>query len=462
MAQFLKKHIVLIGVTLVCALAALGAVSCTSEYDEPRNVIEISPNLLSEKRTVDEAVEIAINNLGMIDRDVPISRSAKEQLIANVTVIGDRGILSRSGQASIDTLIYAVNFQNDEGFALVPASRKADELLAICEQGNYTAGCEESNPGFAMYISMAVPKLIDIENTCSEATQGSLSGNNLSSDLTPYNPNNNSPLQTKETDDTTWYCHVMPRVKVNWSQQGIYGSYAPNGVAGCGPVAIAQTMSYFEWPKYMKFTFSGHELDKLDIDWSMLKQHIDKNFVCGCSFWTAGAIHQQIGHLLRQIGEEAHSSYGSKGTSTNKNDTRNYLISNGYNVSNISKYEKGDSKLIGNGVILIRGKNKNGIGHIWVLDGVKKYKVLHKCFTRHNNNADWEVMSISEYQYHFNHFNWGWGNWFNGWFNDMVFDAYSPIETDNKDMNTSFFGQEEGNDDSIYVSNIEYMIVTKS
>ena len=70
-------------------------------------------------------------------------------------------------------------------------------------------------------------------------------------------------------------------------------------------------------------------------------------------------------------------------------------------------------------------------------------------------------MSEQVYNFHFNHFNWGWGGHCDGWFNDMVFDALSPVEPNNTHTDTSYFNQDTGYDDYDFVTDMEYIIVGK-
>ena len=461
MKQFIQRHIVLLGIVFIGALAGLGFVACTSDDDMLNRLDEkVTADSNPRLRTEAEAIEIAIGNLGMIDRAVPRSRAASD-IVADVSVIGSK-VKSRNG-ATNDTLLYAVNFKNNEGFALVPASRKADPLLAICEKGNYSSGCEKLNPGFGIYMGLAEKKLADLEKISDD--QNSNTGNDgyeIDFNLNPIETDPNRIAQEmKETEDTTWYCRVMPRVKVQWNQDDFYGELAPNHVAGCWPIAIAQAMTYLRYPEYMQFTFSEREINDLHIDWDEINCHKHK-YDCNCFIHRAFDNHKHISHIIRQIGEDAGSDYRKpNSTGTDKRYAWEFLYKYGFDITPTRTYTKGCSKEIGNNLIFIRGRNGDGDGHVWILDGVKKYKVTHKCSYRRNNNTEWEVMSEQVYNFHFNHFNWGWGGHCDGWFNDMVFDALSPVEPNNTHTDTSYFNQDTGYDDYDFVTDMEYIIVGK-
>lgn len=459
MKQFIQRHIVLLGIVFIGALAGLGFVACTLDDDVLNRLDEkVTADSNPRLRTEAEAIEIAIGNLGMIDRAVPRSRAASD-IVADVSVIGSK-VKSRNG-ATNDTLLYAVNFKNNEGFALVPASRKADPLLAICEKGNYSPDCEKLNPGFGIYMGLAEKKLADLEKISDD--QNSNTGNDgyeIDFNLNPIETDPNRIAQEmKETEDTIWHCRVMPRVKVQWNQRGIYGALATNKTAGCAPVAIAQAMSYFNYPKHMKFTFKGRQLSELNINWEEIKHHqMDNSFSCLINCDENN--HTNISHILRQIGADAGSTYkSSKKTSTTNSGTKAALEKYGFSVSGFHNYIATDGTKIGYGIILIcgHGTDEDGdrTGHIWVLDGVKNFTVKHTCYTRRGNNGPWEIMSQGNYDYHFNHFNWGWGGYGDGWFNDGVFNYAVPVDvsySDQDDMGTPGYD---------YDDKVKYIIVNR-
>ena len=64
---------------------------------------------------------------------------------------------TRSGEASSDndTLLYVFNFENNEGFALVSASKNTEGLMAIVEQGYCDPDTPSEIEGFEMFKDMA-------------------------------------------------------------------------------------------------------------------------------------------------------------------------------------------------------------------------------------------------------------------------------------------------------------------
>lgn len=458
MKQFIQRHIVLLGIVIIGALAGLGFVACTSDDDVLNRLDEnVTADSNPRLRTEAEAIEIAIGNLGMIDRAVPRSRAASD-IVADVSVIGSK-VKSRNG-ATNDTLLYAVNFKNNEGFALVPASRKADPLLAICEKGNYSPGCEKLNPGFGIYMNIAEKRLTDLETVSDEPTLNT--GDKDSEfvpEFKPYDGDNTRPLETKETSDTSWICRIAPRIQVKWGQQGnVYARYAPNDYAGCAPVAMAQTMSYFKYPSKIAVTFPDAPISELNLDWDYMMMH-NGYWGCNCYMYNYAQNHEMIAVLMRQLGQIAQSDYTkSNGTETFTSKTRDTLKKLGLSVSDISDYKPGKTADIADGIILMRGdclgKNNKLEGHIWIIDGVKRFVSIHKCYVRENSGQKWTVMNESKDILHFNHINWGWYGNQDGWFNDGVFNALIPVEY-------SYNNQDTGIDSPNFTMNLKYFVVYK-
>lgn len=435
--------------------------SCSNSIDEPLQKENSSQHTaISLLRTEEEAIDIAIKSLALLDRDVPKSR-ASLSMIADVTVVRSE-TKSRSG-AQGDTLLYAVNFTDNQGFALIPASKQVPELLAITENGNYSAASSQDNPGFNMYMDISKQFLTNLKTIDPDSVSTPLNpdkNNDLGLDFKPFETDPNRQFQEmKETEDTTWFYRVMPRVKVRWDQHPPYGDLAKNKIAGCAPVAMAQCMSFFNHPKHMNFTFENRELNELYIDWDELKLHIEGYYKnCTCPYYKREINHKHLAHIIRQIGEDAGSKYDmtTNQTGTRTPSTMNLLRKHGFKVGELIDYKCENGTNIKNGLILIRGKGKNKNGqdgaHIWVLDGVKNFVVTHTCFYRKNGSANWEVMSQSKHKYHFNHFNWGWGGYCDGWFNDMVFNSDNPIDY-------SYFNQGYVDEGWNFTQNIKYFTV---
>ncbi|MDO4995172.1 MAG: Spi family protease inhibitor [Bacteroidales bacterium] len=64
--------------------------------------------------------------------------------------------LVNSIQHSIDTLLYVINFEDNQGYAIVSAVDGQEHLLAITEQGHYTPQQKSVHEGVDLFIERAV------------------------------------------------------------------------------------------------------------------------------------------------------------------------------------------------------------------------------------------------------------------------------------------------------------------
>ena len=88
------------------------------------------------------------------------TRSATRPTIANVETLRSRQFATRAtvDSLSIDTLLYFVNFADNQGFAVVAADKRTSPILALIDKGNYKAKdlAQEDNPGFLSFIEQAI------------------------------------------------------------------------------------------------------------------------------------------------------------------------------------------------------------------------------------------------------------------------------------------------------------------
>ena len=145
------------------------ALSCSDENEEIL-FIEESPKqetpkqeqqtinfkaLYSKHHTISqkEAEQMAIAIRNLPSRNEQSLKSAKKTSIKNVKVIS-RGNGLKSTIQGVDTLVYIVNFDNDEGFTIIAADdRVSKPVIAYIQSGSYDEEyIKENIPAFADLI----------------------------------------------------------------------------------------------------------------------------------------------------------------------------------------------------------------------------------------------------------------------------------------------------------------------
>ena len=408
-----------------------GYVACSSDGLRENAVQESTP--LTEqydpnRRSFAEAVQIAQNSINMLEEDKAVTRGIapvrKLNLKDGVKTFRKAGTRSDEANSDNDTLLYVFNFEDNQGFSIVSASRHAEGLIAVVEEGSYDPAVPTGNPGFDTYMNMAKAYVAykDKEGSEKEAT--------LTRGINQY------PIY-KHVYDTVFYQNIAPRIYVRWGQKKRMGQYCPNNICGCSNTAAAQIMSYYKYPYGRALSYSGADTSYTLFDWDNM---------CNSSHRYADHTYnwdvydKQIGRLARQLGEEAGSIYhtDSTGTSTTITDIRNTMISWWYNAGNVTDYSYSNvdntyviGTLLGEGkLIYMRGSNSDGEGHAWVVDGCLYVKTYERILISYDG-INWSVyQELNTYKTYHNHINWGWRGAGNGYFYSNVLNMYSALLDD--------------------------------
>ena len=376
---------------------------------------------LSKTRTVTEAIDIAN---AAASQFFGTTRSAGKVVdIDNIEVVTSP--TTRSNGEGNDTLLYIVNYTDNNGFAVVSASRNTEGLLAVTEQGNYDPAVESKNGGFEMFMDMAEEY---VSNAIIEIPEPELQ------DPIIY------PIKEfKETRDTITDIEVAPKLEVKWGQSGEEGKFATNHRTGCVNTATAQIMSYFCYPSQITLTYLGDNARNIYLIWDEIKYHKGPHQL-GCSATTNA--HDAIAYLHKELGYRNnsryfidHPTYGTT-TITLEDSTKYPFESLGYTTSDFIDFYQYDlniaSLLNENKLIFMMGSTTaNGTGHAWVIDGGKKLVIADRFWTR-AIGAIWEIESetITETEYY--HHNWGWYGDCNGYFNKNVLATNGAFDYDNE------------------------------
>lgn len=425
-------------------MGALTLAACTNEdWGIEMNTDEV---VQSSTRSYEEAVLVARNAIGMLGDAATRSGEGRSIDFGNVKYLTSAS--TRNGGS--DTLLYIFNYADEAGFAVVSANKATEPLLAVTEQGSYdpaTADADE-NGGFAMFMDMA---------------EGYVSTMSTELPITPGIGGEDFMQYRNQVDTLT--LHITPKITVQWEQGGYEGAFAPNKLAGCSNVAMAQIMSYFCYPTQMNITYPGASVSSLSLNWSDIKVHKisdDINPYCTAS----SATHTAIGHLHRQLGHLNGSVYNDNGgTSTVRSNVKNTFSNLGYNASALRSYARdsfqvqlNSDKLIYMGGqrydTLTTGETKLA-GHAWVVDGLLKHTITDADMVKYDYESEWRVLDKYVTYNNYLHINWGFHGACNGYFSIGVFYCKKGYQYDNSGV--VFDNSMERN----YQYNIQYMEISK-
>lgn len=402
--------------------------SCTTENEL---IHQDSSTFVSKltKRSLTEALEIAKEATSLFESQ---TRSHEHRTI-DLKNIQYLCLDVKSRNQDSDTLLYIINYADNNGFAVVSANPNTIGLIAVTEKGSYNPTFEEINnkTGIGLYMNMAEMYV-------------SNSGNEIQ---------NTGPvpilefMERVDTIDT----YILPKLTTKWGQLIPEGRFCPNLYSGCVNTALAQIMAYFEYPTQISVTYDNANNSLLNLDWSEMKK-------CkGLFNETATDVAQiAIGYLCRQLGYLTGSEYEIGITKTTLNSALSAARGLGYTVSsNVSNYGDNVSfrTVLDNNNLILMGGFKSGetYGHAWVVDGHLEREFHYTAYTRAPNSELWQLYDEHSTYYNYNHINWGDDGYCNGYFLEDVFDKSDAYLYDGT-ANTLL-----GN----YTENLKYFLITK-
>lgn len=287
-----------------------------------------------------------------------------------------------------NTLFYVFNYA-DGGFAIIGGDEKAKEVLGYSDNGVFNIdsipeGLKDMLASYSEQISYAIDNNVEVSQMNMSTTKRSIAT------LIQTTWNQSNPFNS-----------CIPEIGLNYSKF----------VAGCAPIAAAQIMKYYNYPRsgigsksytktyndasngYTKtITFSA-DFAKTIYDWDNMRN----------SYYSSStSIEQQaVGLLVYHVGVAMNANYGQYATGVYTNADlpalKNYF---GYDTNARKEYRSSYSdseweNLIYNELALERpifyaGQATDG-GHAFVCDG-------------YDSSYDWY------------HFNWGWGGYCDGYY----------------------------------------------
>lgn len=350
----------------------------------------------------------------------------------NFTISEVVPISTNSSRSSVDTLIYAVNYNNNDGFVLVSAKKSVEPIIGYVEKGSFNAGEANENENFQFYLELAKEYV-----------------NNNSTDITPVPV----PIPSYEITLT-----IPNKLDVSWGQRYPEGVFCPNGIAGCVQISALHILSYLEKPNYINLSYPNCGDSHLELDWKDIKKHksslkSDSELLINLHLSTCESSqtsHIAIGKLCREIGFRSFADYQSSGTYTFVGDIVNTLkglipedcISR---ITYLTNYESFLEDLKSNNCVsYIEGYDDNNNGHAWNCDGAKKITTYHELELIDGSKEIEERSTI------YFHFVWGVRGSYDGYFHAGVFDP-----TKSKNFNSKKSRR------SSYHNKVKYFIVSK-
>ena len=394
---------------------ALFALACTE--NDISNVITLKKddNSKSSIRSFDEALEIAQASIVMVDGQAKTRAASPRKIALSESKVYKLDAKTRTSSEMNDTLMYVFNFENNQGFAIISANRNAEALIAVTEKGYYDPDIPSEVEGFNFYIEMAKEYLR----------------------LWPIDPiDPDSIYRDSIVIAPDYSLEVGPYVSVAWGQFSPEGELCPNGISGCTNTALAQIMSYYEYPASINITYNNTPYVE-NLNWSLMKSHVTQHPYSNCSSQTT---HMSISQLHRQLGHLNNSQYAYNHTGTNSTVyAKGTMQGLGYQTGDWNSYDiaLAMNHLNANHLLLMIGNVNSGGGHAWLSDGYLPYRQYVYRLEPIGIDGAWVVTNVTPgtvvlYRCHMN---WGWYGVYNGYFSTVFFNLNSPEFGNNIQIN---------------------------
>lgn len=378
------------------------------------------------------SVEEAMNNLTDFLESVGEPRTRCSDLrIEDVVIIPRKGLATRGGSDS-SPLLYAVNFPNDEGYAILAADKRiGDEVLAVTEKGTITYN------NFEPYCSYEASEDDDIfEEQYNEMSSagyvGAYSDANLIGGLCyTYAAGIDTTcvdVQFPDLDDVDYYRWVVTKqvgykLTTVWDQDSPFNDLCPKvglfkrekAPAGCVPIAVGQIVAYHEYPN---LTCNG-----VNIDYSSLKKIRNKSDISNAKDTLGRIVATNFIHFLSS-GLACDVYYGrifgiSFGFALPSSAKRTFELL-GYDNVNLNWNYSEDrviSSLDKDCPVFISAIAGLVDGHAWVIDG---YKMRN--YVSPEGRIEKTQCLV--------HCNWGWRGQNNGYFVSGIFKTKEAVSYD--------------------------------
>lgn len=377
---------------LPASLIALIMCSCEKDLVLEKEAFVSKQEVVTNpyKVSLDQALIVADNLLGELDGN----KTRKMRFVENVKYITNNTTQTRSNSLN-DTLLYLVNYADEQGFAILGADKRINPIYAISNEGSLNLEDTVENKAFAMCLNQI------------ESSAQYLIDQTLDSTWTwPGGPG--GPIKPEFGERKITYLKQIkpkiPKYASRWGQDKPYyygnpfyvASYFKYYKVGCFPLACAQIMSYFQWPT---------SYNQIVLDWNKVLDYINS------PYYSPGSCYPELYKFLHEVGVTLGADFGEYQTGVTPSQVKSNFHKFGYQTIGSEKllnHTNGPSDLE-NAPLLVYGHVSNGDksdDHAWVIDGYLSYK------------EEWDAIAnpLHTLYYHLFHCVWGCDGYNNGYF----------------------------------------------
>lgn len=366
-------------ILLICSLFLLG-MACSKD-DLPTTTMDPVPEGGRDANPYAVTVEEALANLnGVLAQIDGETRAGGLRRAISVEKIKAADVcdLTRSEAAlDVEDLLYVVSFGEGNGSAVLGADKRVTQVIAILDEtvlmaedftrnSTRSANVQLNDSDLQTYLTNS---MIDL------ALEEVL----FTTDFEIVGPLPMIPAPKYTTEITDEYLKT-PLTTTKWGQSSPFNDQCPYKTnsttqrkpAGCGPIAIAQLLAFYQYPE-------NNNVSGFNCPWSLLNQ---------CNYPTApedfpSQAATYLASYINGLGVQMGTEYGDTGSSTKSSNMIAFLNSIGVSTTSLEwTAGSGVTSIVQNRISIeeepvpiigFYGTESNEC-HIWLLDGVHQYR----------------------------------------------------------------------------------------
>lgn len=394
-------------------LSALAMTACTNDEISELSSPEECKSLVVDSFYVpyETALKYALEAIDNGSTTMTRVASPERRVASHYEYVANK--MTRSANSDVDVRFHVINFEDNQGFALVSADSRTTPVYVYSETGNIDMDNAIKNGGFGDFMAAAEEYYV-METSWTE-TGKPLLPVDPTLPITPIPMDSIVMLPLEYLDGELYHVKTENVSEANpggilidaeWGQGWPYNYYCGSGnigidyygernAAGCGPIAAAQVMSYYQYPSsYNGIVFEWNKILS-SVYYSDVYPEISDNAM-------ATAL------LINTVGVAANAAYGSS-TSVTMGDITNMFEEMGYDFIGDVPYSS--SCIIGSlnasHPVIIGALDEYSRGHMWAIDA----------FTRESERKTYYYQTLPYDVYRrtdeeismYVHCNWGWG-----------------------------------------------------
>ena len=418
---------------LLLLTALFAVVSCNHDVEQ----IVCNPTDVTEEAIADGNVPFsrAISNADFVFKNIE-GVSAKKRKVRSVDVLtrpnaNSSVVRARSSFSSNEEdkpIAYVVNYENNDGFAILAADTKLPPVISIGDEGNFNTN------EFLSFIQNRNTTRSNSPLNPAQEIQYAVISNSLM--LPSINVGGANIIEGR---DTTVMLKCLPLVPTKWGQQDPYNYCAPpnsskpsgRSDAGCVPLAGAQIFAslcyHHNWRPTVQLS------NEFPVDWYLINEILhSKIYSFEIGDYSENSL--AVASLIRAVGAYINANYYNGNYTTSDNAMLVYAfnllgLSEAQNQNSNTQITKNEifNMIVNKNIPLAAQGECDGMvyGHSFVLDGLLRLE-YSIAVTKHISD---ELVGGIGYKrdlirYHFDlvHVNFGWEGRCDGYYLPDAFD----------------------------------------